>query len=63
MVGIADQSVGSVVSLSVLEHVVNPLRAVQEIARILRAWRLGDCFSAVLLGLPRQERAHQQPDA
>ena len=36
MVGIADQSVGSVVSLSVLEHVVNPLRAVQEIARILR---------------------------
>ena len=34
--GIADQSIGSVVSLSVLEHVVNPLRAVQEIARILR---------------------------
>ena len=44
--GIADQSIGSVVSLSVLEHVVNPLRAVQEIARILRAvWRLFQCRS------------------
>lgn len=34
--GIADQSVGSVVSLSVLEHVVDPQRAVREIARIVR---------------------------
>jgi SAM-dependent methyltransferase len=36
MTGIADGEAGSVVSLSVLEHVVDPDRAVREIARILR---------------------------
>ena len=34
--GIADQSIGSTVGLSVPGHVVDPLRAVQDIARIRR---------------------------
>lgn len=36
LTGIADGEAGSVVCLSVLEHVVDPNRAVSEIARILR---------------------------